>query len=142
MDKQSEGLILLKDIRHISRQIEELQEEIDKVYALLTSTTIKPKEVDVQSSGAPDPMADKIIQMLEYQSELERQQTELFSKKNIVIKIIYQMDIQNQQILLLRYFKGMSVEEMGEQIGYTYRWAWEKLHQAEEEFISLYEKTT
>ena len=41
-----------------------------------------------------------------------------------------------------RYFKGWSIEAIGDNVGYTYRWAWEKIHEAEEEFISIYEKTT
>ena len=56
--------------------------------------------------------------------------------------VIKQMNIDNQQLLLLRYFKGYSIEEVGQNVGYTYKWAWEKIHQAEEEFIGIYEKTT
>lgn len=142
MDKQDEGLKLLKDIRHITHMIEELQGEIDGVYGMLTSTTVKPKEVDVQSSGSPDPMADKMIKIIEYQEELQRLQSVLCEKKTSVLKIVMRMDTLHQQIITLRYFKGYSVEELGERIGYSYRWAWEKVHQAEEEFIGIYEKTT
>ena len=50
-DKQDEGLKLLKEIRSINRMIDELQMQIDEIYSMLTSTTVKPKEVNVQSSG-------------------------------------------------------------------------------------------
>lgn len=142
MDRQDEALKLLKDIRHINHLIEQLQEDIDKIYTSLTNTTIKPKEVDVQVSLPADPMADKIAQAVEYQNQLQEYQTELIQRKTVALKIIKQMEIDEQQLLLLRYFKGYSVEEVGIKVGYTYRWAWEKIHQAEEHFIVLYEKTT
>lgn len=140
MDKQDEALKLLKDIRHITRTIDELQMQIDATYTMLTNTTVKPKQIDVQTSLPSDPMADKICTLIEFQETLQDYQSELITQKNIAIKIIRQMEIEKQQVLLLRYFKNYSIEEVGEKVGYTYRWAWEKIHQAEEEFISLYEK--
>lgn len=142
MSKQDEALRLLKDIRHINHLIEQLQEDIDKIYTALTNTTVKPKEIDVQTSLPADPMADKVAEAVEYQTKLQEYQNELIMRKNIALKIIKQMDIDKQQLLLLRYFKGYSVEEVGNKSGYTYRWAWEKIHQAEEDFIAIYEKTT
>ena len=141
-DRLSEGLKLLKNIRTINRQIEQLQELIDAVYTSLTSATVKPKEVDVQTSLPADPMADKVAAVVEYQKTLEEYQQQLVSKRIIAIKIIQRMKIENQQLILLRYFKGWSIEAIGENVGYTYRWAWEKIHEAEEEFISIYEKNT
>lgn len=142
MDRQDEALKLLKDIRHINHLIDQLQEQMDELYTTLTNTTTKPKEIDVQTSLPPDPMADKVIKAVEYQKRLQEYQAELIDKKNAALAIVKQMNVDNQQLLLLRYFKGYSVEDVGQKIGYTYRWAWEKIHLAEEEFITIYEKTT
>jgi len=119
-----------------------LQEQIDKLYTTLTNATVKPKEINVQSSLPSDPMADMVIQAIEYQKQVQEYQMELINSKNKALEVIRRMDIDNQQLLLLRYFKGYSVEEVGTKVGYTYRWAWERIHEAEEEFIGLYEKTT
>ena len=142
MDRQDEALKLLKEIRHINHLIEQLQEDIDRIYTSLTNATVKPKVVDVQTSLPADPMADKIAQAVEYQAQLQEYQHELITRKTVALKIIKQMDLHMQQLLLLRYFKGYSVEEVGNKSGYTYRWAWEKIHQAEEQFIAIYDKTT
>ena len=80
-DKQSEGLKLLKDIRTINRQIEELQELIDAVYTSLTNATVKPKEIQVQTSLPADPMADKVAMVVEYQKTLEDYQLSLVEKQ-------------------------------------------------------------
>lgn len=142
MDKQDEALMLLKNIRHITRTIEELQMQIDATYTMLTNTTVKPKQIDVQTSLPADPMADKICKLIEFQETLQDYQMELIEKKELALGIIRQMEIEKQRVLLLRYFKNYSIEEVGEKVGYTYRWAWEKIHQAEEDFISIYEKST
>ena len=141
MDKQDEALKLLKEIRHINHMIENIQEQIDEIYTTLTNTTVKPKEINVQNSLPSDPMADMVIKAVEYQKTLQEYQKTLIDRKNIALSIIRQMNIDNQQLLLLRYFKGYSVEDVGKNTGYTYRWAWEKIHVAEEEFISIYEKS-
>lgn len=142
MDKQDEALKLLKEIRRINHVIEVLQEQIDKIYATLTNATVKPKDIDVQTSLPTDPMAEMVIQAIEFQKQLQEHQLELVERKNKALNVIRQMEIDHQQLLLLRYFKGYSVEDVGIKVGYTYRWAWEKIHQAEEEFIGIYEKTT
>lgn len=141
-DKQDEGLKLLKEIRSINHMIEELQMQIDEIYSMLTSTTVKPKELNVQTSGDPDPLATKMGIILEYQERLETYQAELCNKKMTALKVIQQMTISNQEIIILKYFKGFSIEAIGQRIGYEYRWTWEKIHEAEREFISIYEKTT
>lgn len=141
-NKQDEALKLLKEIRSINRMIDELQMQIDEIYSMLTSTTVKPKDMNVQTSGDPNPLATKMCKVLEYQELLQTYQAELCSKKLSALKVIQQMTIDNQQILILRYFKGYSVEIIGDKINYSYRWAWEKIHEAEQEFITIYEKTT
>ena len=142
MGKQDEALKLLKDIRQINHLIEVLQDQIDTIYTTLTNMTTKFKAIDVQTSLPSDPMADMVIKATELQEQLQKHQAELIERKNKALVVIRQMDIDNQQLLLLRYFKGYSVEDVGIKVGYTYRWAWEKIHQAEEEFISIFEKTT
>lgn len=142
MDKQDEALKLLKDIRHINGMIMRLQEQIDEIYTALTNATVKPKEIDVQTSLPADPMAERVIKAVEFQKKLQEYQIELIERKNKALNVIRQMNVDNQQLLLLRYFKGYSIEEVGQNVGYTYKWAWEKIHIAEEEFISIYEKTT
>ena len=142
MDKQDEALKLLNEIKHINRLIEQLQEQIDITYTKLTNTTQKPKEIQVQTSLPADPMADQVAEIVEYQQQIQEYQLELVQKKSTAIVTLKKMTVENQQIILYRYFKGYTIEQIGETTGYTYRWAWEKLHQAEEEFISFFSSST
>lgn len=141
MDRQDEALKLLKDIKSINRMIEELQMQIDEIYSMLTSTTVKPKEINVQSSGDADPLATKMCKILECQEELQKHQTELCERKSKAIKIIQQMDIDNQSIIVMRYFRGLTIEEIAEELHRSsYYHTWEVVHKAEEEFCDIYSK--
>lgn len=140
MDKQDEALKLLKDIRHINHLIERLQEQINEIYTNLTNATVKPKEIDVQTSLPADPMADKVIKVVEYEKQLEDYQKDLIERKNIAIGIIRQLDIDSQQYLILKYLSNKTIEEIGRIVGYAYRQTWENIHRAEQQFIDIYSK--
>lgn len=141
-DKQDEGLKLLKEIRSINHMIEELQMQIDEIYSMLTSTTVKPKEVNIMTSSDPDPMATKMAKILEYQSQLQEYQSELCDKKILAINIVKQMDIEKQQIIIMRYFRGLTIERIAEELHRSsYYHTWEVVHQTEEEFCEMYSKS-
>lgn len=139
MDRQDEALKLLKDIKHITHLIEQLQEDIDRVYTSLTNATVKPKEIDVQTSLPSDPMADKVILVIEYQKQLEDYQYQLIERKSKALEIIKQMSIDNQQYIILKYFSNKTIEQIGDVVGYAYRQTWENIHTAEQQFIMLYD---
>lgn len=139
MDRQDEALKLLKDIKHITHLIEQLQEDIDRIYTSLTNATVKPKEIDVQTSLPADPMADKVILVIEYQKQLEDYQYQLIERKSKALEIIKQMSIDNQQYIILKYFSNKTIEQIGDVVGYAYRQTWENIHTAEQQFIMLYD---
>lgn len=138
MDRSDEGLKLLKNIKHINILIEKLQEDIDNIYTALTNTTIKAKEVDVQTSLPADPMADKIAQAVEYQTLIENYQHELIELRTVALSIIKQMEYRDQQYIIMKYFNRKTIDEIGEIVGYAYRQTWENIHHAEQQFIEIY----
>lgn len=140
MDKQDEALKLLKDIRHITRQIELVAEEIEKSYTRLTNTTVKAKQIDVQVSLPSDPMADGVIQLVEYQKQMDKYRKDLIEKRSIFFMVMGNISAESQVYLTLRYLQNKSVEEIGDEQGYGYRRSWDKLHDAETEFIETYLK--
>lgn len=138
MDKQDEALKLLKDIRHITRQIELVAQEIDASYTRLTNATVKAKVVDVQTSLPADPMADGVIELVEYQKQLDCYRKELIEKRSIFFEVLGKISAEAQVFLTLRYLQNKPVEVIGDEQGYGYRRAWDKLHSAEIEFIEQY----
>lgn len=140
MDKQEEGLKLLRDITHINSMIAELQQQIEMVYTVLTSTTSKPKDVNVQSSGSMDPMGDRVIIALKYQSELIEYQHELIERKNKIMEVIDNLSYENQEYIMYKYINCLTLEEIADKKHYTSRWIWDKIRAAEIEFIEQYER--
>lgn len=138
MNKQDEAIKLLKDIRHISHLIDIAEEEISKLYTALTSTTIKPKEIDIQTSGNIDPLGDKMARIIEYQEKVAQYHIELLAKKEKALDILKKMDAEEQEILLLRYFKGLTVELTAEELNMSYFGCWKKLNRVEEKFCEIY----
>lgn len=138
MDRQDEALRLLKNIKHLNNIIEQLQEDIDRIYTSLTNATIKPKEINVQTSIPADPMADKIAQAVEYQSAIEDYQHDLIELKTRALTVIKQMEIKDQQYIILKYFNNKTIDQIGEIVGYAYRQTWENIHHAEQQFITVY----
>lgn len=138
MDKQDEALRLLKDIKHINYLIEKLQEQIDEIYTALTNATVKPKEIDVQTSLPSDPMADRVIKVVEYEKQLEDYQKELIERKNIAIGIIRKLNVDSQQYIILKYLSNKTIDQISSIVGYGSRQTWENIHKAEQQFIDIY----
>lgn len=138
MEKQDEALRLLKDIKHINYLVIKLQEQIDEIYTSLTNATVKPKEIDVQTSLPSDPMADKVIKIVEYEKQLEDYQKELIERKNIALGIIRQLNIDSQQYIILKYLSNKTIDQISDIVGYGSRQTWENIHKAEQQFIDIY----
>ena len=138
--KRDEAIKLLKDIRSMIHNCILLEEEMSKLYASLTSTTIRIKEVGVQSSGAKDPLGDKMAEVIEYQTKLKDYQVELYTKKSRALDVIKTMNAEEQGLMMLRYFKGHSIEKVANLFEMSYFGMWKKLNKIEEKFCEKYEE--
>lgn len=142
MAKEDDAIKLLKDIRKLSHVIEIAENEISRLYTSLTNATIKPKEVDVQTSINLDPLGDKMAEIIEYQEKLKQCNMELLEKKGTALEVLKHMEPEEQKILSIRYFMGLTVESTADELGMSYYGAWKKLNRVEEKFCEIYSKIT
>lgn len=134
------GKDFLKQIRDINITIIALQREIENINTLLTSTTIKPKEVDVMTSIKADPMADKIIQKVEYEDKLRECISKQIKIKEDALVLLDEMEShEDKGILMLRYINCMTMKELEDAIDKKHTIATKKLREAEKNFNMLYE---
>ena len=138
MARQDEAIKLLKDIRKLTHVIEIAEEEIDRLYTSLANVTITPKDVDVQTSISHDPLGDKMAQIIEYQEKIKQYNLDLLTKKGIALDVLKMINPEDQKILALRYFKGLTVEATADEIRMSYYGTWKKLNRAEEVFCEIY----
>lgn len=139
-NKEDEALKLLKDIKAMTYTIRALGDQIERLYTSLTSTTIKLKEVDVQSSGDPDPMGTRMAEIVEYQEQILEHQRLLCTKKKLALDIVKSMEFKYQSYIVSKYFNGKTIEEIADDQEKSYRWTWEMMHGAEEQFVEKYKE--
>ena len=134
------GKEFLKQIRDINITIISLQLEIERINTMLTSTTIRPKEVDVQTSGQADPMADKVIKKVEYEEKLKDFLSRQIGIKEEALKMIDMLDRQeDKSFLMLRYLNCMSYKEIMDKVELSLAAVKKRLSEAERRFNILYD---
>lgn len=111
-DKRSEALELLNDIKHLDETLAVYKREEGK-------------------NNAKD-----------YLQMLQENEKALIARKKEALRVIKQMKPKNQRLIMLRYFERKTKEEIGEIVGYTYKAVWGKIHEAEAEFMDLFENIT
>lgn len=133
-----EALEVLRKIRDIAALIKEYNEQIEEIYTEVTSTTQKIKDINVQTSLPADPMADAVIDMQERKKELVEYVKQLEKYKADVMSVMKHMDVKEQRLLIMRYFKGWTVYKISTEIDYSYQWTFDMLKQAEKNFSKLW----
>lgn len=141
MDKVLKGRDLLESVRHIERLVEKLKMQIELEESILTDTAIHYKDVNVQTSGAKDLMSEKIPEIIELRRELELYIRSLEKKKLTIFRVVKRIDkLDQQQLIILRYLQGMTIEQTADCMGWSYTWTWNALQRAIEEFEELFEE--
>lgn len=136
------GKEFLKQIRDINITIISLQMEIERLNTMLTSTTIKPKEVDVQTSTPSDPMADKIIKKVEYEDKLKECIYKQMRIKGQALTLIDSMERQeDKSVLMLRYINCMAIKDIMDKIDASRATVNNRLREAEKNFNILFSQT-
>ena len=136
------GKEFLKQIRDINITIIGYQLEIERLNTSLTNTTIKPKEVDVQTSIKADPMADKVIQKVEYEDKLIDALNRQIRIKAAALDMLDHLESQEDKaVLILRYINCMTMKELEDAIDKKHTVATKKLREAERAFNIIYEQT-
>lgn len=135
------GKEFLKQIRDINITIIGYQLEIERLNTSLTNTTIKPKEVDVMISIKADPMADKIIEKVEYEEKLIDALNRQIKIKTDALNLIDILDSQEDKaLLILRYINCMTHKDMADKMDCSVSSVKNKLRIAEAHFNQIYIK--
>lgn len=135
------GKEFLKQIRDINITIIGYQLEIERLNTSLTNTTIKLKEVDVMTSIKADPMADKIIEKVEYEEKLIDALNRQIKIKTDALNLIDILDSQEDKaLLILRYINCMTHKDMADKMDCSVSSVKNKLRIAEAHFNQIYIK--
>jgi DNA-directed RNA polymerase specialized sigma subunit len=86
---------------------------------MLTSTSIKPKEVDVMTSGSGDKMSEVVPAMIELDEKINTQITSIIEKQLKAEKVIQQIDnMKYRETLRWYYVQNLRWEEVAQRMNY------------------------
>lgn len=131
----------LLGIKLLDNKIQNKKLEIQTLYTLVESVTIQPKEVNVQTSAPEDRLADTLAKIVDMKDELQTEMNELLNIKFQTVKLIRELqDDVYVNILIRRYVKYDSWEDIAHDLGYTERTVFRKHGLALLEFQKILDK--
>lgn len=134
------GKALLEQIRELDRLRVNLKRQIEQEEAMLMDISVRYREIQVQSSGARDLMSEKVPEIIDLESQLVDYMREIAEKKQKAFATIKKMkDIRWQQLLLLHYIQGLTLERTAEAMDKSYTWTWQEMQQALKDFEIIFE---
>lgn len=117
--EQLKAKAFFKSIRDSYRELASLTEERDRLFGMLTSTTIKQKEVDVQTSISGDKMSEVVPKMMELDELINDQIQQIVEKQIQAEKIIRRIDsIKYRETLRWYYIENLKWHEVAERMNY------------------------
>lgn len=94
----------LSQLEKLEIQIDQLMKEKSFLDAQLTSTTIRLKDINVLSHVQPDPMADRVIRLIEIEEKLDRKTDRLIDLRMTIVSQIQSLpNALHIQILYKRF---------------------------------------
>lgn len=112
----------LKSIRRIDNLIDSYQEEADRLYAKLTSTTVHQKEVNVQSSRE-DTMPENIERLIQLRNKVNDMVDRYVDMKEFAFETIEQIEhIDTRYVIVEYYMHGRNLEDIAEDLDRTRQW--------------------
>lgn len=100
----SEAKKFFKSIREAQRELRSLEEEKDRLFTMLTRTTSRPKDVNVQSSPSGDKMTEITQKLIELDEIIKKQVNKILEKQIFAEKIICRLDKMEYRAVLRWYY--------------------------------------
>lgn len=109
----------LRGYRALLVRRDSLLREIERRRESATGTTVRLKEINVQSGGAYDRMAEDVARIVDDEESLGDALAEIARKlKEILMAIESVPDEMQKTVLTLRYIEGLDWLPIAERIGY------------------------
>lgn len=136
-----DGKKFLRKIRDIDTVINAYEDELDCLMARLTSTTSKPKDVNVMSTKE-DHTPEDIEKMIELKNQIRdtiNQYAEMKMKAKLILDKL--SDYRHQTVLIKYYFQHKTLEQIAVEMDKSYQWICELRERGLEEFDKIFKKS-
>lgn len=123
------ALQYLKEIRRIDAKIDAKLEELERLNALITKTTVAMGGERVQTSGNPAKMENAVTKAVDLKDEINAEIDRLIDYKAEAIALIDSAcDADSIRLLHSRYLQYKTWETIAVEMRYTYQWVSDGLH--------------
>lgn len=136
-----DGKKFLIQIRDMNSIINSYEDELDVLMARLTSTTSKPKDVNVMFSRE-DTLPENIEKVTLLKEEIKKRLDEFAKMRIEADGYLRQIDdFRLQTVISKYYFQGKTLEQIAVEIGKSYQWTCELRDRSVEEFEKIMKKS-
>ena len=114
----------LQQIRLYDSRINAKLAERDRLKDMLTKITPTLRDDAVSGgNGSQDRLSDAVAKIVDLEAEIDREVDAFLDARQTVSKTLDKIDDTNQfNILHQRYVQGKTLEQVADNMGYTYRW--------------------
>ena len=109
----------------INNEIDELIKEQKQALLQATSTALNGGEVEKVQSSNGNTSERRFVNYVAYSETIDKRIDELYAVKNEILTAINTVaDNTLRELLILRYIKFYTWEEIAVKMGYTFQWAY------------------
>lgn len=125
----------LEQVEKYNRMIKNKMDDVGKLHSMATSTTVRPKDVNIQKTSDKDKIGTVVVKIVEMEKEIDA----LIDKRSDIINQIDGIeDLKMYEVLTQKYVKNLPIDSISvEKINST-RQIRRLLKTAEIQFEKLY----
>lgn len=112
----------LRQVRKYKFLINYNMEQLEEAMAMATKVTTFISDMP-KGTGIGDKLADAVIRILEVEDQIRENVAEWQRRKQDAEDLVNKLQNPDYVIILYhRYFDGMTLEEIADKMGYSYKW--------------------
>ena len=127
----------LQPLKDMARDIQSVEDEIERLIAVATKMTTTYDPLNVASSPG-NRLVEAVIKLDDYRDRLSGLVMENITYKNKCLDKVLQIEPRSlQKILLYYYFQDKTMEQTADLIGKSYQWTYELFKTALEKYAEI-----
>lgn len=126
-------------IKEIQKDIESVEEELEKYRSMATRMTTDFDKISVQTS-ARNRLEEAVIKIEDYTNRLSVLLVEMLDYKQRCLSIVEKIEPPSlRRVLLVYYFANNTLERTAEIVGHSYQWTYDIFSSALEEYCKVHD---
>ena len=111
----------LSQVRKYDGRINKELEELDYLRELAKGiSSVSTSNVKVKSSGDKDLLSKRVVKIAELESKIDDMVDNYVEKRRTILEQLHSLDNELEvEVLYKKFFKGMTIDEIGYDIGYS-----------------------